>query len=128
TPWVVELADSVALELLWSRGESEGLEIRGADVRTRALNELVQAVSERNANNLQRSLRALEKAGLTRDAGRSILRVLAIGPELLESIGGTATAWVARASTQIGDAATWRDRVAMRHAWRVHGRRDADRA
>ena len=127
-PWIVELADSVAIELLWARGNSEGLEIRGSDVRMRALTELTAAVTERSVNGVQRALRSLEKAGLARDSGRAILRVLAVGPEMLEAIGGTATAWVARAATAIGDAATWRDRVAMRHAWRVHGRRDADRA
>ncbi len=127
-PWVGELADAFAIELLWTRGGTEGLEVRGTDVRTRALLELAAATEERSANNVQRAFRSLEKAGLIRDAGRAILHVLSTGPQLLEAIGGTATAWVARAATAIGDAATWRDRVAMRHAWRVHGRRDADRA
>ncbi len=127
-PWIVELADSVAIELLWARGGAEGLELRGADVRARASVELVAATVDGDADGVHRALRALEKAGLARDLGRSILRVLAAAPSLLEAIGGPATAWVARAQTAIGDAATWRDRVATRHAWRVHGRRDADKA
>jgi len=127
-PWVQELADALAIELLWARGSTDGLEVRGGDVRTRALVELSTAVTERSVNGVQRALRGLEKSGLLRDMGRSILRVLAAAPDILEAIGGTATAWVARAQNAIGDAATWRDRVAMRHAWRVHGRRDADKA
>ncbi|MGZ3453575.1 MAG: sigma 54-interacting transcriptional regulator [Polyangiales bacterium] len=128
SPWVVELADSVALELLWSRGGSEGLEVRGSDVRTRSFAEVLEAVRSADGGGVQRALRSFEKAGLSRDLGRSILRVLAVSPELLEGIGGTLTAWVARAQNAIGESATWRDRVAMRHAWRIHGRRDADKA
>jgi len=127
-PWIVELSDALAIELLWARGSTEGLEIHGADVRTRTILELSQAAAERNPNALQRSLRSLERAGLQRDYGRSLLRVLAVAPDLLEAIGGTSTSWVARAQNAIGDSATWRDRVATRHAWRMHGRRDADKA
>ncbi len=127
-PWIQELADALAIELLWARGSTDGLEVRGSDVRTRGLVELSTATAERSIGGVQRALRGFERAGLLRDMGRSILRVLALAPEILETIGGTATTWVARAQNVIGDAATWRDRVAMRHAWRVHGRRDADKA
>jgi transcriptional regulator with PAS, ATPase and Fis domain len=127
-PWSIELADSLALELLWARGGAEGLVIRGADVRTRTLVELARAVAEPNPTSLQSALHALERAGLMRDYGRSLLRVLAVNPELLEALGGTSTGWVAKAQNALGDFATWRDRVGTRHAWRLHGRRDADRA
>ncbi|MBI2392662.1 MAG: sigma 54-interacting transcriptional regulator [Deltaproteobacteria bacterium] len=127
-PWALELADGLAIELLWARGATEGLQVRGGDVRTRTLLEVITAVAERSVNGLQRALRSLEKAGLMRDLGRSILRVLGATPELLEAVGGSTTSWVARAQASIGDAATWRDRVATRHAWRMHGRRDADKA
>src|SRR5262249_31665572 len=127
-PWVTELADSVALELLWSHGESAKLHPRGSDVRTRSLFEVWEATRAGDAGVLKRALKSLEKSGLSRDFGRSILRVLSGPPDLLPAIEGTATHWVARAQLALGDAQTWRDRVAVRHAWRVHGRREADKA
>jgi sigma-54 dependent transcriptional regulator, acetoin dehydrogenase operon transcriptional activator AcoR len=129
SPWIQELADSVALELLWSQAPAAAqLQPRGTDLRTRALVELHDATRGGDASSVKRALRTIEKAGLTRDLGRCVLRILASGPELLVAIGGTATSWVATAQSAIGDAQTWRDRVAVRHAWRVHGRRDADKA
>jgi transcriptional regulator with PAS, ATPase and Fis domain len=128
-PWIQELADSLALELLWSQAPAAAqLQPRGTDLRTRALVELYEATRAGDSNAVKRGLRTIEKAGLSRDLGRCKLRILASAPELLVAIGGTATSWVARAQAAIGDAQTWRDRVAIRHAWRVHGRRDADKA
>ena len=128
SPWIQELADSVAIELLWSHGEHAGLTARGTDVRTKCLIEVYEATQQRDAAALKKAMRSLEKSGLARDLGRSILRVLAFAADLLSTIGGEATTWVARAQAAIGEAQTWRDRVAMRHAWRVHGRREADKA
>jgi transcriptional regulator with PAS, ATPase and Fis domain len=125
-PWFVELADALSIELLWAR-EDAGVELRGADVRTRMLADLVQAARAKDTTTVHRSLRALEKAGLARDLGRSILRLLGGAPDLLAATGPT-SGWVARAQQLLADRATWRDRVAIRHAWRAHGRRDVDKA
>ncbi len=127
-PWIQELSDALAIELLWSHGEISVLTPRGTDVRTRTLVELFQASRGGDPAELRKGMRALEKAGLQRDLGRVILRVLAFAPDLLVALGGDATTWVARAQQALGDGQTWRDRVAVRHAWRVHGRRDADKA
>jgi len=126
TPWFGEIADLLALEAFYARVPCE-LELRGSDLRTRALRAVVQATTKNELDRVAEAIADLERAGLLRDAGRTILRVLGLAPDLFQS-GEGASGWVARARALLGDAATFRDRIALRQAFRVHGRRDADRA
>ncbi len=126
-PWFGELADLLAFEAFFARINVEQ-EHRGGDLRTRALREICNAVRVSDCSAIETGLSSLERAGLVRDAGRTILRVLSLAPELLVDGDDGATTWVTRARTLLGESATHRDRIAIRQAYGLHGRRDADRA
>jgi transcriptional regulator with PAS, ATPase and Fis domain len=134
TPWIAELLEALLLEFAWTPsalpfdGEELRAHVRGADVRSRALVDLPVAVAREDRESTVRALRSLERAGLSRDLGRAVLRTLAAAPQLLADAKGSTTPWIALAQSSLAESGTWRDRVAVRHAWRSHGRRDADRA
>jgi len=120
-PWAMEIEDAVALELSWSNEDATGIEVRGTDVRTRSLLQILQATRSSDVSTLETALSTLESSGLGHDFGRSVLRVLAANASLLAKLGADPSQWVERARQALDKWSTWRDRVALRHAQRLHG-------
>ena len=77
---------------------------------------------------IRHAIDVLGNAGLKRDEGRSMIRLAEMmSAKHVESEHDSAPLWLGRAKAALGDAATWRDRSAIRTGFRAHGRRLFDR-
>jgi transcriptional regulator with PAS, ATPase and Fis domain len=77
---------------------------------------------------IRHAIEVLGSAGLRRDEGRAMIRLAEMmSSKRVESEHDSAPLWLGRAKAALGDAATWRDRSAIRTGFRAHGRRLFDR-
>jgi len=141
------LASPVAVEFaVWARDRgdvaaavrhaSRALELAEEGTRAHALALLEQgetSILQQDWDQARaRFLRAIAEfrtLGLSRDEGRALSRyALAIAPHAPPGTDDVPAAWLGRAQSVLGEAATWRDVASTRSGFRTHGRRMQDRA
>ena len=141
------LAAPVAVEFaIWARDRgdvaaavrhgSRALELAEEGTRAHALalleqgeTSIVQQDWEQARARFLRAIAELRALGLSRDEGRALNRyALAIAPHAPPGTDDAPAAWLGRAQSVLGEAATWRDVASTRSGFRTHGRRMQDRA